>query len=113
MKNRLSALICLSILLLSTLSATAEPQKIGSWENRSREERGTISIIKYGKETFLMKKFKSGITVKQPVKISRKGKSFVYRPTNGEVEEYYIVNQDNNLEIWDRLGLKKTIGPEQ
>ena len=112
MKNRLSVLICSSILIFSILTAVGEPQQIGSWENRSRKGKGVISIMKDGKNTFVIKKFKSGITVKQPVKVSRKGKNFVYRPTNGEVEEYYIVNEDSNLEIWDRLGLKRTIGPE-
>ena len=112
MKRILTALFCLLPLLIMVVPVTGEPREIGSWENRLRRERGTITIMADGKEIYVIKEFKTGITVRQPVKISRQGKRVAYKPTNDQVDEYYIVDQDNNLEIWDRLGLKQTIAPK-
>ena len=108
--GRLTCLIILLSLLLSIIPAVASDlQVIGAWDNSIGNERYQIIIGKNDKEIILVKKFKSGVTIKQAMNESKGSDGMVYRSKDKEAELYYIIDKKGRLQVWDLFGLKTTL----
>ncbi|MDF1578857.1 MAG: hypothetical protein RQ753_06035 [Desulfurivibrionaceae bacterium] len=90
-----------------------EPEIVGVWDYSSGKEDYKLIIAEEDGEMVLIKKFENGIVIKQVVTISRRSDGVVYQPEDKDAEEYYLINEAGDMQIWDVLGLKETLQADQ
>ena len=108
-KRLMNVAILFSFLNFAVPVMAGEPQIIGVWDNISSKENYKIIIAEEDDETVLVKKFKDGIRIRQVVIESQGVDGIVYNPEDERAEEYYIIDQTGNLQVWDVFGLKATL----
>ena len=108
-RRLMSVAILFSFLNIAVPVMAGEPQIIGVWDHSSSKENYKIIIAEEDDETILVKKFKDGIRIRQVVIESQGVEGIVYNPEDERAEEYYIVDQIGNLQVWDVFGLKATL----
>ena len=86
-----------------------EPQVIGVWDNSHSREAHKIIIAEDDDETILVKQFKNGIRIRQVVVGSLGSDGMVYNSEDENAEEFYIIDQNGHLQVWDVFGLKTTL----
>lgn len=86
-----------------------EPRIIGIWENSNSKENYKILLAEEEDEIVLVKKFEGGIIIRQVVIESQLAAGMVYTPEDESYEDYFIIDQAGNLQVWDVLGLQMTM----
>lgn len=109
-------LITVVIMIFSLIPAFpvmgGEPKVIGVWDNSNSRENYKIIIAEDGDETVLIKKFKDGIRIRQVVIAAKGSEGMVYNSEDENKEEFYIIDQNGNLQVWTVFGLQATLEPD-
>lgn len=103
--------VILFFLLGSSLPAIGgESRIIGVWDYSTGRESYKVIIAEEDDETILVKKFKDGIMIRKVVMGERRSDGMVYNVEDcNDEDEYYLVDQTGNLQIWGGGGFKETL----
>jgi hypothetical protein len=109
MAKLLTVVILLSIFCFAAPVMAGDSRIIGVWDNSDSKDGYKIVIAEEDEETVFVKKFNDGIKIRQVVITSQRSDGVVYKPEDEETDEYYVVDQTGNLQVWDVLGLQVTL----